>query len=243
MPTEINTFSAAIDVCLTRSGRPDLVNDLLSHVRTSMRESQVRPGDRQIFFAKDLTETELTNISVEPHTWEPPTGFRVMRAVKYPDQIDPQNNQIFVDFVEPGKRQLEFKRYHYFAGSSFIFVGTNAAATNIIKIGIAYYSYFSILNYFSDVTKRPARYLINDDGTEGWTYHADYDIDDTTRTTARNLVTNWMLQNWFDMVVEGALAKAFKIKDDDRASSTFALYKQLQRDLLAGESWISNING
>ena len=74
-----------------------------------------------------------------------------------------------------------------------------------------------------------------------WQYlDANGDYIDTLGTTlldeaARALVTNWLIFDWFDLVLEGTLAKIFKINADQRAVSTFALFKSFEKDLLKGE--------
>jgi hypothetical protein len=94
---------------------------------------------------------------------------------------------------------------------------------------LAYYSYFPKLPYYEE-SLRPARFFLE---TNAWSY-----LDATTpeeEAAARLVVSNWMLFDWFDTIVEGGLAKIFKTVGDVRAPAAFGLYKSLQNDILTGE--------
>jgi len=226
MATEVNTFSAAVDDCIARSGRIDRRADIISYLRLSMRESQVLA-----FFSADLEEDVISSVTADPHIWTRPVVFRQMRSVQYPGLYDAQGVPIFPKFLEPGKIQQRHDHYYYESGDSFVFAGmANGASSLNTTINVAYYKYFNPLPYY-EAGARPATYDLE---TLAWTY-----LTATTaaaQEAARALVTNWMLFKWYDMVLEGALAKLFKAIDDPRQQATYALYKQLQTSLLRGES-------
>ena len=232
---ETRTMSAAVDDCISRSGRPDRRPDLVSFIRLSMRETQVLS-----MFARDLTEDEITTVTGDPYVWTIPDYFRLMDYVEYPHLTDSRGNIVKADYIPLGKRQRDRDFFYYGSGDAIVFVGQGLEATGYtVSINVAYYSYFRPLTYMASAN-RPARWLTNDEtGTESWVYLPAYDVDATTRETARNLVTNWMLDRWYDVVLEGALAKLYKLVNDERASPAYALFKQLQNTILTSEARIA----
>lgn len=219
--TEIGTFSSLIDDTVKLAGRGIAArSQLASYARSSMREPQV-----DNLFEKDLTEDSLTT-NADPFIWERPAAFRVFRTVQYTTEIYPK-------YILPGRRQRDVDNFYYAASTYFTFKGLEVGAT----FNIAYYSFFPKLVYFAaDV--RPARYFAD---LGEWRYldgNGDYvstlgsdDLDEA----ARELVSNWILFDWYDLVMEGVLAKQFKVNGDPRAPSHFALFKSFIKDLLQAE--------
>lgn len=223
--TEIATMSAAVDAAIQRSGRPDRRADIISYLRQTLREIQ-----SLAYFERDLIEDQLT-ANADPYTWDVPNGFRMMRTVEYPGLFDPQGHTVYPRYMPPGRHLRGHDVYYYRSGDYYVFAGHGASSGSTTSINIAYYRYALPLAYYATVADRPARYFLE---TESWTY-ATASTDDE-KETARNQVTNWLLFHWYDTVIEGALAKVFKAIGDERAVSTFALYKSLQNTLLQGES-------
>jgi hypothetical protein len=58
---------------------------------------------------------------------------------------------------------------------------------------------------------------------------------EAAQLAARLTVSNWLLFNWFEMIVEGALAKLYKTTQDDRAVSSFALFSSFKTTFKQGE--------
>jgi hypothetical protein len=221
MATEVNTFSAAVDAVLVRSGRPERRADAISYVRQTLRECQTLKKTR---FARDLIELSITSTG-SPHIWDRPQELRIVRTAKYATVFDRRGNAIYPKFLRPGKMQ-EDEPYLYYGGPTYYaFKGADAG----VQIDIAYYAYFKKLPYYA-VADRVATFDLD---TDTWSYLAA--TTDQEKEAARNLVSNWLLFDWYDLILEGALAKILKTVNDDRAVSTFALYKSLQNDLIAGE--------
>ncbi len=219
--TELGTFSALIDDAVKLSGRGIAArNQLTSYARSSMREPQV-----DNLFEKDLTEDTLT-FSADPFTWTRPAGFRIFRTVKYTEEIYPK-------YITPGRRQQDVINFYYAASTYFVFKGLTVGAT----FNVAYYSYFKKLVYF-DPLKRPARFFAD---LDKWQYlDGNNDYVDTLGSelldeAVKALVTNWILFDWYDMVLEGILAKQFKVQGDPRSVTHFALFKSFIKDLLQAE--------
>ena len=229
--SEINTFSAAVDDCVGRSGRIDRKADIMSYLRLTLRETQVLA-----YFFRDLVEDEITGVTSDPYTWPIPNYFRIMEAVQYPYLLDSRGNVIFAKPLTVNKRMQEEDYYYYGSGNSIVFVGHGLQSGVSVTINVAYFTYFAPLAYFSTTDNRPARYLIDDEtGAEGWEYTDAYSGSDALNEAAQALVTNWLLERWYQVMVEGALAKLYKTVGDDRQTSTYALYKQLQTTILSSE--------
>lgn len=214
--TEIATMSAAVDVVLARSGRADKRADIIAYIRQTLQECQVPR------FRRDIVEDQLVT-TADPHIWTMPATVREMLPwQQLADVYDCHGNPVYMPYVDIGKRQNRFDIYWYQSGDSIVFAGHGAGTT----INLAYLARFPLLAYYA-TADRPATYSLE---TATWAYLTATTTED--QQTARDLVTNWMLFYYFDTIVEGALAKLYKIVGDQRAVSTFALYKSMQNDLL-----------
>lgn len=216
--TEINTYSAAVDDVVARAGRPDRTADIIAFVRVTMRELQVLR-----FFRNDLTEDTLT-ADADNYTWDYPQEFRTMRTVRYP-RFDGQGKYIYPPEMLPGKKQKDYTDFYYGGPGYYVFSGTSLAD----EINVAYYSYAKKLPYYA-LAERPATFSLEDNA---WSYLITGTAAE--QLAAREQCSNWLLFNYYDTVVEGAMAKILKTVGDQRAVSSFALYKSYQQTLIAGE--------
>ncbi len=219
--TELGTFSALIDQAVSLAGRGKVARQqLTSYARSSMREAQA-----DNLFERDLIEDQLI-VTAAPFIWPRVAELRFFRTVRYPGNIYPP-------YITPGKRQFDLIKFYYAASTYFVFNGVEVDDL----LDIAYYSYFPKLVYF-EAANRPARYFAD---LGKWQYlDLDNNFVDTLGSivldeAAEALVTNWIIFDWFDLVLEGILAKQFKVIGDPRAPSHFALFKSMLKDLLQGE--------
>ncbi len=219
--TELGTFSALIDQAVSLAGRGKVARTRLTgYARASMREPQV-----DNLFERDLVEDQL-NVTASPFIWPRPAELRFFRTVRYPGEIYPP-------YIVPGRRQFDEDKFYYAASTYFTFKGVNVGDL----LDIAFYQYFPKLVYF-EAANRPARYFAD---LAKWQYldqnnnFVDTLGSDDLDEAAEALVTNWMLFDWNDLVLEGTLAKQFKAIGDPRAPSSFALFKSMIKDLLQGE--------
>ena len=215
------TFSALIDEAVLRSGRRNRRNDIISYARTTIRECLVKEN-----FYRSLVELEVQTTS-EPFVWKRPQRLRILVAVQYP-YYTAHGNPIFPKERAPGEVKNEDEFYFYQSGESYVFNGVAANST----LKIAYLEYLKRLAYYENEEDRPARFDIE---TETWTYHADYASTEEQQEVARGLVTNWLLFDWYDLILEGTLAKIFKSVGDARNQLAYSTYKSLQKDLSLAE--------
>ncbi len=225
MTTEGNTFSQLIDEAIQLTGRgPAARPRLIAYSRSSMREAQVKA-----LFHKDRNEDILT-VDASPFIWTPPVTIRIVETVIFP-------NEVYPDFITPSRKQRLPSSlgdaFYYAAQNYYVFSGVDINDA----INISYFTYFSPLLYFT-IKERPARFDLE---TLTWEYldndgnHVSSLSTTALEQAARDKVTNWMIFNWFELILEGTLAKQFKIVKDERARTSFALFEKFKTDLLIGE--------
>lgn len=220
---ETSTFSALIDEVKLRSQRRDRESDIVSYARSTIRECQVLA-----YFEQDLVELSVTTTAA-PHSWSRPTRLRTILAAKPQAKYTRHGEAMYFKNRPPGSKVRAVPYYLYLSGDTYVLTGDEFESG--IVVDIAYFAYSRKFVYYA-TGSRPATF---DPETETWTYLAAYDTDDTTRETARELVTNWILTHWYDLILEGTLAKIFKAVGDERSRTAFSLYKQMQKDLLSSE--------
>jgi hypothetical protein len=225
---EANTFSKLIDDAIARSRRPGLILDIIGYANSTIRECEVLA-----FFKRDLVEDQLT-ADASPFIWEHPLRFRMLRTAFY------LTKNIYPGFVQPGLKQEQYETPYFYYGASTYIVFAGVDVGDLIDV--AYYEYLRRLRYYEDTTgNRPAYF---DDSTETWYYWDGSAYVTTLGTTALDLaaqalVTNWLVFNWYDTILEGTLAKLFKDQQDPRSPTSFALYKSYQKSLSGGEPYES----
>jgi hypothetical protein len=221
-----------VDEIAAETRRLDIVTDIARYVNQTIRELHFS-GDRRAaqFFRSNFRESQLTTLVESGYVWDIPNPdlFQALSAVKYPEMFDFQGNPIWAQEVRPGVRQNSLTAYWYRVGESIAFSGYGSGG-NIILVG--YYEFPKSLKYFAVEADRPASY----DVVDGWTYHADYDIDDASRLVARELVSNWLLLRWADVLAEGVRAKTFKrVSDEARSKLSYSAYEALRQGLWTSE--------
>lgn len=220
---ETSTFSSLVDEVILRSQRRDRIDDIVSYARSSIRECQVLA-----FFEQDLIEDSIT-VTTLPFNWPRPINLRTILAAKPQDILTRRGKKIYFKNRPPGEVIRDEEYFMYLSGNTFIFSGLGLEINNIIDI--AYFTYARKFIYYITVD-RPATW---DPELEVWSYHANYSATQELRDEGEALVTNWLLFNWYDLILEGVLAKVFKSVGDERSRTAFALFKSMQKDLLSGE--------
>lgn len=226
------TLSQLVDEILLEVVRPDLLVDATRYVNQTVRETHFSPDRKAaMLFKGNFRELQLTATSETGFTWETPNPatFQIMAGVQYPETFDSAGHPVWAREITPGPRTRQLDYYYYRVGDTFAFSGYNGVDS---LINLAYYEFPVSLKYYTEAT-RPASY----DSAEGWTYHVDYDVDDDTRLEARNLVTNWMILRWQDVLSEGVRAKIYKrISDAERGRLCFSMYESQRQGLWTSET-------
>lgn len=223
---EGSTFSALVDDVLLRSGKPNRKQDIIAYARNTVRECLLLES-----FMANLIETQLT-VDAVPFIWKRPELLRIIVAIKYP-YFTAHGNPVFAKEQRPGRNQGGMTDYYYYlTGDAYAMNGLAVGAI----VDVAYLAYMPRLKYYETESDRPARYDIE---TGVWTYHADYASSTEQQEVARDLVTNWLIFRWYDLIIEGTLAKVFKATGDERSNMAYSLYKQGQKDLRNAEGKVS----
>lgn len=222
---ESRTFSALIDDAMAISGRKDRLPSIISYARTTIRECAVLD-----FFDQSLVELFMTP-NATPYIWERPHDLRSILAVGT-GKFSAHDKPVYAKERKPGVIIPNDYPYFYLSGNSFVM----ANFTEGLSVPLAYYRYEPPLRHIAAVADRPARFNLE---TGLWEYHEAYASSETLQDEARTKVSNWLLFYWYELILEGTLAKLYKlINDEARMRMSYALYKSGQKDLLAGESSI-----
>lgn len=216
MATEINTFSALVDDAVIRTGRPSELNNIVAYTRQVIRELQ---GLGQ--FYDDLVEDVLT-ADASPYLWTNPSLLRSILTVKYPTVLDTYNRPVFPKFIRPSIQQRDVTYFYYRSSTVVVFSGIDSGT----EIDIAYFAWLpKLIYYISD--SRPATY---DAETQTWSYLTA--ITDAEKAVAEALVSNWLLVDWYDMILEGVCSRVWKQIQDPRAVASFSLFSKMKQDFL-----------
>ena len=219
---ETGTFSALVDDVILRSARRDRLQDVIAYARSTIRECSVLA-----VFEQNLVELPIV-ATTSPHIWERPALLRNTTAVAYP-YFDRRGDPVKVHHRKPSTIKPSDLYYFYHSGNSTIFAGIAIGDT----INLAYSAYAPRFHYYADATERPATF---DDETQSWAYLDAWDDNEDLKQQAEELVSNWLIFYWYDLIIEGTLTKIFKQVGDERSKASFSQYKSQQKDLLAGEA-------
>jgi len=226
----MSTFSQIVDELAVELLRPDLISTISEYLNQTIRELHARrqTGNPVLYDANRL-EAEVL-IATLPATWPIPSvpKFQTLETVYF------QERGVYADKRHPSRAFQNGLNnddpYWYRSGSSIIFNGILEGET----VKLSYFEFPARLQYYA-VAARPATYNFE---SESYTYLTAYDVDDTTRETARNLVTNWLLLRWSSVLKEGVRAKVFKrLGEKDRAGMCFSAFEAQREGLLSSETF------
>lgn len=220
----MTTFSQLVDAMILECRRPDMRNEIISYANQTIREVHMEPSGGGATLLKDnFNEGIIIASSPSGFTWQiDPARFQAMQIVYYPavDQYAPE--------VTPSRRMRDLTYYCYRVGGTYVFSGYGGVGA-LIKLG--WFEYPKRLAYFESGV-RPAEY----DADIGWTYFDDFNTTEDLRVTGQQLVSNWLLLRWVDVIAEGIRAKVYKrLSDTERARTCYSLYGSLRMGLLSSE--------
>lgn len=224
-PQNERSFSALVDRVVLETGREHALLSVLQYVNLTVRECQALG-----LFAKDLLEEEVV-ATASPHIFTRPRNWRSLRTVKY-DQLS-----YYPKMVRPGRAIEKVSAYYYAADDYYAFHGVTVGESIFTA---AYYwakplQYFGLLGTITTgfqggpYTIRPAYFNITDDLwyylNAGQTAYVTSLGNLTEEALRRRNSFNWVLDEWWDVVVEGVKAKLFKQYKDERAPAAYAAYQ------------------
>lgn len=222
-PSNQRSFSALIDAAILETGQAAKIPQLVQYANLTIRECEAVG-----LFHQQMLELEVI-ATANPHIWVKPARFRRMRSAKYKTQ------DIFPKFLKPGIIQQNKTYLYYAVEDSFVFGGVNVGES----IAIAYYSWLKPLFYYpqptaltalktaqlvgSDAVARPAYY---DELEDLWYYWDGTDyvltLGSTTLDEAARLVSsNWLTEDWYDLILSGIIAKVMTKRGDTTKSAPY----------------------
>jgi hypothetical protein len=227
-------FSELIDDIIATVKRPSRQNDIIAYANQTLRECQAH---KQGAFDRDLIEDQVAVTSSDPSVttlafiWDRPTRFRKLRTVSI---TQTGYETIYPKYKRPGAIQGkdidDGYSFYYSASNYFVFNAVNVGA----NLNLAYYMHFRRFQYYA-AGSRPAVY---DRVAETWSY-LNAGTDPVAQAAAQDLVSCWLLLDYYDLIREGTLAKFYKSLQDARSNVSFALYKSLETDMVSNEAWSS----
>lgn len=228
-------FSELVDRICVEASRLDLKSIAAGYLNQTIRECHMDPAENTaLFFWPNYREDQVIADVDSAFYWSIPNTrvFQGIQAARFDNVTDDEGNPIYAEELIPGKvgnkQDYAFQR----TADRIIFKGYGGSGKTI---SIAYFEYPRSLQYY-DVASRPATFNWE---SETWTYMTtptNYDQDDTTRETARGLVSNWLLERWSIVLEEGLRAKIYKrLSDDTRAKTCYSLYTQQRLGLQNSE--------
>ena len=231
---DYGTFSAAIDRVVERAGKSPLREDIASLVRQVIRTNQVLSD-----FPQDRSETSFI-VDVVPYQWRLPVFFRKIEIVRIMNRFGPRGEPLLFKKSPPGNIGLissviaNEKRTYYRGGDIIAFGGHRSEDT----LGVSYFSYLPpMADFGNELTKRPWRYdlvgqtWVDQRGNYGTLTDGSADPRAESELQAS---TNWLLFDWFELVVKGAMSAILNATDDPRGPKIFAEYSALQSALKRG---------
>lgn len=224
------SFSGLVDLAVLESGKTSSLRSVVQYANLTIRECQALG-----LSYRDLREEEVV-ATASPHVWTKPFRLRSIRAARYATQ------DRWPSLKLPGRVQRDQAYFFYAVDDSFVFKGvledeTIQLATYYWLTPLLYYGKLgqSTASYpFGPYSIRPAYYDLE---TDVWMYLNAAEDDYITAITPADLdeealrrskAMHWILEDWFDMVLEGTKAKIFKMFNDDRAAVAYANYKANQ---------------
>lgn len=226
------TFSQMVDEIVAETKRPDLVVDISRFLNQTIREVHFSE-DRGaiIFYRENFRESLLTADVDSGFGWDipEPTQFQSLAGVQYKNVFDDDGEPVWSTETTPGRHLKGMTRFHYRGGGTYVFGGYGGVGA---QIALGWFEFPRALKYKSQ-DARPAEYDIE----SGWSY-ADGINSPELEEGARELVTNWLLMRWSDLIAEGLRAKIYKrLSDEARSRTSYSLYSSLRHGLWTSESF------
>lgn len=234
----MTTFSQACDVLIAETARRDLVSSIPTWMNQTIRDVHaIGVGGAQampVKFAANLIEAALTANTDNAYVWSIPnqTRHQFLIAAYYPDQDK------YAHLTTPGTINIDTDSVDaaytvYRSGDNYVFDGYGQTGS---EIDVAYYEYPKRLVYYPTGDTRPCTYDVE---SETFAYNTIYNPDTppNTHEQAQFLCTNWLLQRWEDLIMQGTRAKLYNRTDDmTRAKASYSMYMEQRPVMVAAES-------
>lgn len=226
----MSTFSQIVDELKLELLRPDFEAVISDYLNQTIRELHARrQTGNPVLYDANRQELEVLIESL-PATWAIPSvpKFQALETVYFKERgvyaLKRHPSRAFENGLNSDDP------YWYRSGPVIAFNGILEGET----AKLSYFEFPARLQYYATAL-RPATYNFE---TESYTYLPSYDVSDTTRENARNLVTNWLLLRWSSVLKEGVRAKVYKrLGEKERAGMCFSAFEAQRGGLLSSETF------
>lgn len=221
------SFSGMIDEIILATGKTAGLRSTIAFANATIRECQTLG-----LFYRDLVEDQFI-ANPTPYFWTRPRLLRSVRAIKYTQQ------NIYPMLKLPGRQLKDLTNYFYASQDYYAFKGPLlnepvAYAVYMWQTPLVYYQRFgdatvyvggpyATRSAYYDLTLQQWMYL-----NGGGTAYVSTTGVAATDLARQKITMNWLVDDWYDMIMEGTKAKLLKSYNDDRATLAFSLYKQMQ---------------
>lgn len=229
----MTTLTQVVDTIVAEVKRRDLTSRITTFANQTIREVHAQPNQlgRSLTFKANLHERILIPDVDTGFVWPIPEArnFQLLSDVWYqipgvaPLERTPSS-------AMENRHEVNGRFYFYRSGDSFVFDGYGGTDAPIM---VAYHSFPRRLTHFL----RNAPVLWNEE-EQRYEYSDEYNTTPEKRQEALDKSTNWVLERWTDVILEGVRAKTYKsIGDDGRARLSYSLYESSRPQLVAAESY------
>lgn len=234
----MTTFSQLVDKMTLETKRLDLRGEIATYLNQTLRELHMEPTKGNVIHYRDNLKEDIQIATTEEgFYWDVPNPavFQGIVGCRYDSVLDQNGNSVWATEMMSPNRGMADRPYWFYRSGQRVFFKGYGGVMGIISL--AWYEYPRSLKWH-DALSRAASY----DDEAGWTYAAEYDVDDTTRQIAQALVSNWLLLRWPTVIEEGLRAKVYKrLSDTERARTSYSMYQTLRQGLYTGE--IADVSG
>lgn len=235
----MTTFSQMVDSLIAETSRPDMKDMIVQYVNQTIRELHTDTMTKlPVGFTSNMVEDEVA-IDVdagETFLWDIPNThrFQMIESIYYPyvdeyvKEKRPSTAFLFAD-------QANSEYYWYRTGPSQIAMAGHGGQSDTVKL--AWFNTLRRLIYYA-TSARPATWS---DESETYTYGAAY-VTTEERLEALDLSTNWMLERYEDLVLNGVRAKIWiRIGEEGRGKMAYSQYESNRPAMVATETFIRDV--
>lgn len=234
----MTTFSQLVDKVVLETSRPDMRDQICDYLNQTIREVHFTPDTgKAVFYESNYREVQVTATSEDGLSWSIPdvAVFQQELCVRFDNKFDQDGSTVYAQKAIPGPKMQSLDYFYYRGASSFMFGGRVGYGGNGAKVSIAYFEFPRGLVYYPNPT-RAYREVVWNPITYAWDF-----VDDELTPDQQEVIlakyTNWILQRWEQVLLEGLRAKVYKRTGDTaRQQTSYSLFKQGVMNLLSSES-------
>jgi hypothetical protein len=263
-------FSETVDAVVSRSGRTNKLLEIVDFVNITIRQIHVFKQwypDVKVITWRPTNVTRSSQNHLHLHQQHSSViekykqgqflydresgtkhGFHGIIndfRVKKPRLINKINSVVYDDHcvpsqMQPGSMANKLKHYYYLLGDEIHFYG------HMNKIEMWYSTWSPHFGYYP-AGSRPAIYSRPSDT---WVYlqatphvYSDEPLSNNFRDLERQKVASWLLKEWQEVVIAGAMMQLYESTDDARKKEAAENFARLLESMARSVQIVNNLNG